>query len=637
MRTTEKIRRTDLGATMIDPAGVSFRVWSPGQEEVSVEVLSPGGSRLIPLTKGASGYFTGTAEDVRPGDLYFYVLGRKDRYPDPASRFQPKGVHSPSQVVDPEEFFWDDNEWRGISLRDLIIYELHTGTFTHEGTFESVIPRLDYLADLGITAIELMPVAQFPGNRNWGYDGVYPFAPQNTYGGPAGLKKLINSAHKKGLAVVLDVVYNHLGPEGNYLGRYGPYFTDRYKTPWGDAINFDGPYSDEVRRFFIENALYWIGEFHVDGLRLDAVHGIFDFSARHFLKDLCDEVHSYAKILGRKVRVIAESDLNDARIINPQEIGGHGLDAQWNDDFHHSLHALVTGEKSGYYEDFGKMEHLEKAFRDGFVYAGQYSHYRKRRHGNSSKDRPAEQFIVFSQSHDQVGNRMAGDRLSGTLSFEELKLVAGAVIFSAFTPLIFMGEEYGETSPFCYFTSHSDPDLSQAVKEGRKKEFAAFGWKGNVPDPQDEKTFLDSKLDTDLSERGTYKLLYEFYRELIRLRKEIPALRNRVKENREVRGLEGHDALYIISRVNNDEAFCLYNFGDNILNACFALPEGRWKKVIESSAARWGGTGGRAPGDIGLNEGKTSLSIAPYSFVLYRIFLKKGLDGALSRPGAPVV
>ena len=623
MRATEKIRRTDLGATVIGPEGVSFRVWSPGKEEVSVEVLSPGGSRLIQLGKGVRGYFAGTAEDVRAGDLYFYVLDRKDRFPDPASRFQPEGVHGPSQVIDPDEFFWDDDTWRGKPLRDFLIYELHTGTFTHEGTFESVIPRLDYLSDLGITAIELMPVAQFPGNRNWGYDGVYPFAPQNTYGGPAALKKLINSAHKKGLAVVLDVVYNHLGPEGNCLGRYGPYFTDRYRTPWGDAINFDGPYSDEVRHFFIENALYWIREFHVDGLRLDAVHGIFDFSAGHFLRELCDAVRLHAKMLGREVQIIAESDLNDARIINPKEVGGHGLDAQWNDDFHHSLHALLTGDERGYYADFGKMEHLAKAFREGFVYTGQYSRHRRRRHGNTPEHRPSYQFIVFSQSHDQVGNRLEGDRLSRTLSFEELKLVAGAVIFSPFTPLIFMGEEYGETAPFRYFTSHSDPDLAQSVREGRKKEFAAFEWNGDIPDPQDERTFFDSKLGHALSERGTHKLLYEFYRELIRLRKEIPALRNPVKENRDVRGLEDHVALYMRSQVKDDVVFCLYNFGDNILNTCFALPEGAWKKVIESSAARWGGTGGLAPEDIEQDKGKISLSLAPCSFVLYRV-LRKG-------------
>lgn len=442
MQAAQKIRKQGIGATIVGSEEVLFKIWAPGKKHVSVKILS-GNRRLIRLTKDKKGYFTGVSKDVRTGDLYLYVLDHDDICPDPASRFQPEGVYGPSEVVDPGEFKWSDGKWRGIPLKDFIIYELHTGTFTKEGTFESVIPRLDYLTDLGITAIELMPVAQFPGNRNWGYDGVCPFAPQNTYGGPTGLKKLINSAHKKGLGVVLDVVYNHLGPEGNYLGRFGPYFTGRYRTPWGKAVNFDGPYSDEVRHFFIENALYWVEEFHVDGLRLDAVHGIFDFSARHFLTDLCEEVHSHARRLGREVAVIAESDLNDARIISPPEMGGYGLDAQWDDDFHHALHTLLTGEDKGYYEDFGKTEHLEKAFREGFVYTGQYSRYRKRRHGNSPKNRPPSQFIVFSQSHDQVGNRMAGDRPDLTLSFEKMKLAAGVVIFSPFIPLLFMGEEYG--------------------------------------------------------------------------------------------------------------------------------------------------------------------------------------------------
>lgn len=524
-------------------------------------------------------------------------------------------------MVDPGEFLWDDYEWRGISPRDLIIYELHTGTFTKEGTFESIIPRLDYLADLGITAIELMPVAQFPGNRNWGYDGVYPFAPQNTYGGPSGLKKLINAAHKKGLAVILDVVYNHLGPEGDYLGRYGPYFTDRYRTPWGEAVNFDGPYSDEVRHFFIKNALYWVDEFHIDALRLDAVHGIFDFSAQHFLRELCDSVHLHAQSLGREVSVIAESDLNDARIINPPEIGGHGLDAQWNDDFHHSLHALITGERTGYYEDFGKMEHLEKAFGEGFIYTGQYSRYRKRRHGNSSKDRPADQFIVFSQSHDQIGNRMAGDRLSQTHSIEKLKLAAGVVIFSPCIPLLFMGEEYGETAPFCYFISHSDHDLVQAVREGRKKEFASFGWGDDIPDPQEEKTFFDSKLAFDFSEKG--KALYRFYRELIRLRKEIPALHRTRKEDIETHCLEDDKALLVRRWCNQDQVFSFYNFGERVFNGNLVLPDVTWEKKLESSSREWGGSRNTSPEKIESHNGNISLRIAPQSFVLYRM-LKAG-------------
>jgi maltooligosyltrehalose trehalohydrolase len=358
------------------------------------------------------------------------------------------------------------------------------GTFTPEGTFEAIIPHLDELRELGITAVELMPVAQFPGTRNWGYDGVYPFAVQNSYGGPEGLKRLVNACHGRGIAVVLDVVYNHLGPEGNYLWDFGPYFTDRYKTPWGSAINFDGPHSDPVRRLFIENALYWVTEFRMDGLRIDAVHGILDFSAYPFLEELASAVHEKAERLNRRVYVIAESDLNDTRVIRSRELGGYGLDAQWNDDFHHALHTLLTEDQTGYYQDFGRLGDLVKAFREGFVCSGQYSSYRRRRHGNSSRDIPAGCFVVFAQNHDQVGNRMRGERLSQLVCRERMKLAAGVVFLSPFIPLLFMGEEYGETAPFPYFISHSDADLVEAVRRGRREEFAAFGWSQEPPDPQ---------------------------------------------------------------------------------------------------------------------------------------------------------
>ncbi len=617
MRPTEDIWKLDLGATVIDPKGVSFKVWAPERDDVSVKIVSGRKAREIPLEKDEKGYFTGVVDGVGAGDLYVYVLDQENYYPDPASRFQPEGVHGPSQVIDPYEFSWNDEEWKVTSRKDFIIYELHVGTFTREGTFESIIPRLDYLKDLGITAIELMPVAQFPGSRNWGYDGAYPFAPQNTYGGHRGLKELINECHKKGLAVILDVVYNHLGPEGNYLGRYGPYFTNRYKTPWGEAINFDGPYSGEVRRFFIDNALYWIYEYHIDALRLDAVHGIFDFSARHFLEELSDAVHSCARRLRREVAVIAESDLNDARIIKPRKSGGYGLDAQWNDDFHHALYALMTGESVGYYEDFGKIAHLEKAFREGFVYTGQYSQYRRRRHGNSSKGRAADQFIVFSQSHDQVGNRMAGDRLSKTQSLEKLKLAAGAVILSPFIPLLFMGEEYGETAPFSYFISHSDPALVRAVRDGRRREFLSFRWEGEIPDPQDEKTFFASKLTFDLSGRG--EVLFRFYRELIRLRKEIPALHHTAKKDIESQCFEDHRALLVRRRHGEDCVFILFNLGEDSCNIKTGLPVGTWVKMMESSSGKWAGNYNSASDTLESQARGVSLRLSPYSFVLYRL------------------
>lgn len=609
--------KSDMGALVIDRGKVFCKVWAPEIKKLSVKIISNNEIKVIPLEKDQWGYFKGIAENVFAGDRYFYLLDDKNRYPDPASRFQPEGVHGPSQVIDPDEFRWEDNEWGRIPLKDFIIYELHVGTFTGEGTFKAIVPYLDYLKKLGITSVELMPVAQFPGNRNWGYDGVYPFAPQNSYGGPKGLKTLVNACHKKGLAVVLDVVYNHLGPEGNYLSNFGPYFTDRYKTPWGDAINFDGPYSDEVRQFFISNALYWITEYHIDALRIDAIHGIFDFSAKHFLQELGEAVHKQAEALGKHIYVIAESDLNDARVINPVEVGGYGLDAQWNDDFHHALHTLITGESNGYYEDFGKTEHLGKALREGFVYSGQYSNYRRRRHGSSSKDRPACQFIVFSQNHDQVGNRAMGDRLSRIHSTEKLKLAAGVAILSPYIPLLFMGEEYGETSPFQYFVSHSDKALIEAVRKGRQEEFASFEWKGEAPDPQAESTFLNSKINIKLHQQGKHDVLFKFYKELIRLRKEIPVLCNLIKEDMEVKDFEEEKALFVRRWFKGDEVFSLYNFNEKDMKIKLMLPEGTWERILDSSSEDWGGSGVLSEQRIESYGSEIYISIKPYCFVFY--------------------
>jgi maltooligosyltrehalose trehalohydrolase len=402
-----------------------------------------------------------------------------------------------------------------------VTYELHVGTFTREGTFASAVPRLDDLASLGVTTVELMPVAQFSGERNWGYDGVFPFAVQNSYGGPAGLREFVNSAHARGIAVILDVVYNHLGPEGNYAGEFGPFFTHRYCTPWGQAINFDGPESDPVRAFFIQNALYWLEEFHVDGLRLDAVHGIFDSSAHHFLAELNEHVQALASRTGRRLSVIAESDLNDARLLRPPEQGGYGLDAQWSDDFHHSLHTLLTRESSGYYRDFGSLEDLETVMRDGWRYSGQYSEFRRRRHGNSPAGIPRPKFVVFSQNHDQVGNRARGERLSELVDFESLKLAAGVTLLSPFVPLIFMGEEYGESHPFQYFTSHSNSHLIDAVRKGRREEFASFEWEEDIPDPQSKETFERAILDYAQKDEEPHRTLWNFYRSLIAMRKEF--------------------------------------------------------------------------------------------------------------------
>ena len=585
-----------VGATYLGQQACRFRVWAPRLAPVGVRLL--GTDRLVPLEKSGRGYHEAIVEDVRPGDLYYFRLGPEIERPDPASRFQPQGVHGPSAVID-SQFVWDDADWSGMALTDYIIYELHVGTFTSAGTFEAVIPQLDYLAELGITAVELMPVAQFPGTRNWGYDGVFPFAVHDSYGGPEGLKKLVNACHRRGLAVILDVVYNHLGPEGNYLGDFAPYFTERYRSPWGPALNFDGPWSDEVRKLFIQNALYWLGEFRIDALRLDAVHAILDHSPFTFLEELSVEVEREAKRLNRQMFLIAESADNNARLLRSRERGGFALDGQWNDDFHHSLRTLLTGERDGYYQDYGDFAQFVKAYREGFVYSGEYSPFRRRRHGSWSRDIPARQFVVFSQNHDQVGNRMLGDRLTQTVSFEQLKLAAGLVMLAPFTPLLFMGEEYGETAPFPYFVSHSDPDLIESVRRGRRLEFASFEWQGKMPDPQDETTFLSAKLRHELRNGGEHKILLEFYRELIGLRKRLPALARSDKNGMEVKGYSNEKVLAVERWRAEDRAFMLANLGDVETSVEVFSTGGHWRKILDSAASRWRGPGSPLADDFG--------------------------------------
>jgi maltooligosyltrehalose trehalohydrolase len=524
-------------------------------------------------------------------------------------------VFGPSQVTG-IDFDWTDYDWKDPPLCDYVIYELHVGTFTPEGTFEAVIPYLDSLVELGITAIELMPVAQFPGNRNWGYDGVFPFAVQNSYAGPNGLKRLVDACHQKGLAVVLDVVYNHLGPEGNCLAHYGPYFTDRYHTPWGKALNFDGPYSDEVRRYFIENALYWYYEYHFDALRLDALHAILDMSPVPFIQELANSSHELGKRLGRNLCVIGESAANDARLIREVERGGYGLDAQWNDDFHHALHTMLTGERTGYYQDYGCLEHLAKGYTDGFIYTGEYSPYHRRKHGSPSRDISATRFVIFAQNHDQVGNRRAGDRLSTIVSFEKLKVAAACYLLAPFVPLLFMGEEYGEPAPFPYFVSHSDPRLVEAVRKGRREEFAAFEWQGELPDPQSEATFNSAMLNHSLAGGGRHKVLRELYRELLRLRREIPALAGLSKDTLEVIAHEEEKLLFIRRWEGKSEAVLIINFGASPVSFNFPIPRGKWRRQLDSAEAKWLGNGSSLPEVID-SDGRTSVPLRPEMFVVF--------------------
>jgi maltooligosyltrehalose trehalohydrolase len=606
--------RPHIGAQQLENSRCRFCVWAPAASSVEAVIAGPR-ERSVALLRSEDGYFSAEVENISSGSLYRYRLdGQKDR-PDPASRFQPEGVHGPSAVLD-AAFEWEDGDWRGLPMHRYVIYELHVGTFTADGTFDAILPYLAELKELGVTAIELMPVAQFPGSRNWGYDGVCPFAVQNSYGGPAGLKRLVNACHKRGLAVVLDVVYNHLGPEGNYLAEFGPYFTDRYKTPWGLALNFDGPDSDHVRHYFTENAMYWITEFHIDALRLDAVHAILDYSPYPFLQQLADEVRRQASSRNREICLIPESAANDARLIRGHDQFGFGFHAQWNDDFHHALRTVLTQESAGYYADYGKFGQLTKAFREGFVYSGEYSPFRRRRHGISSKDIPAERFVVFSQNHDQVGNRMLGERLTQLVSFEELKLAAAAVILPPFVPLLFMGEEYGEQAPFQYFISHGDPVLIEAVRAGRREEFASFAWAGEPPDPQDEETFLRAKLNHQLKRDGKFRILWDFYRELLRLRRELPALTVLSKERSEVLGYDDQRVLLLRRSGDSDVATTILNFNQAPVSLRIAMGAGRWRKALDSAEPRWAGAGGTLPLEFEGGE-DAELQLPPSSAALF--------------------
>ncbi|SIT74262.1 malto-oligosyltrehalose trehalohydrolase [Pontibacter indicus] len=587
----------EIGAHYSPEKGTLFTVWAPAAEQV--DVVLKDNDKIMPLQREAFGYWTGLSEVTGPGALYTFRLDGETERPDPASQHQPDGVHEPSAVVDHTAFAWTDKSWKPLPLEQYIIYELHVGTFSEEGTFQGVIDKLPDLVDLGITAIELMPVAQFPGSRNWGYDGVYPSAVQNSYGGPDGLKELVNACHAAGIAVVLDVVYNHLGPEGNYLNDFGPYFTDKYNTPWGKSLNFDDAHSDHVRNFFIQNALLWLRDYHIDALRLDAVHAILDTGAKHFLQELQEHVEHLEQQLGRHFILIAESDLNDVRVINPMEKGGYGLAAQWSDDFHHAVHALLTGEDSGYYSDFGKLEQLQKALQHGFVYDGLYSEHRKRTFGSDATANPARQFVVCSQNHDQVGNRMLGERLTQLVSDDLLKVAAGLVLLSPFTPMLFMGEEYGEENPFLYFVSHSDKDLVEAVRNGRKEEFSAFAWQGEAPDPQSEETFNKSKLQRSYEHSEKHRQLRDFYKALIKLRKSAPALARPDKTRLHVSADHHTQVLHLIHSGESPYLYTLFNISNQPQKIQLVKEVGAdWELVLSSVESRYGGEGMELPQQV---------------------------------------
>jgi maltooligosyltrehalose trehalohydrolase len=551
----------------------TFRVWAPDAHQVDVDVR---GSRYA-LVRDDWGWWTAGVADAGPGDDYQFIVDGGDALPDPRSSFQPGGVHGPSRLIDHGAYVWNDAGWRGFALRDAVIYELHTGTFTQAGTFDGVVERLDHLVTLGVNAIELMPVGEFAGVRGWGYDGVDLFAPHHAYGGPEALKRLVDACHARGVAVVIDVVYNHVGPEGNYLGMFGPYFTKRYATPWGDAMNYDGPDSDEVRAFVIDNALMWLRDYHCDGLRLDAVHEIVDTSATHILEEVVTRVEALRDEVGRELWVIAESDLNDPRLVRDRVLGGYGVSAQWSDNFHHAVHALLTGESNGYYADFGSPNDVCTALRQGFVYTGQYSHFRRRRFGRPVGELPLHRFLGYAQNHDQVGNRAAGDRLCQVVSAGRARIAAALALLAPFVPLLFQGEEWAASTPFQYFTDFGDRALQQAVSAGRRHEFRDFGWAPEaVPDPTALETFTRSRLLWEEVSRREHAAMLDWYRALIALRKATPRLRESLPA--EVRAWHDEDRSLLF--YENAGLFMVCNLG----NAPADIGEAAGSQLVLSSA-----------------------------------------------------
>ncbi len=569
-----------------------------------MRLYDAGGERDEPLTATDDGYFSAVVGGLAEPPTYRYVLSG-DGYADPVSRWQPEGVHGPSRAVDVEAFEWADEDFMAPALRDLVIYELHVGTFTDDGTFDAAIGRLHELADLGVTAVEIMPVAAFPGERNWGYDGVFPYAVQDSYGGPAGLQRFVAACHAERLAVILDVVYNHLGPEGAVHEHFAPYFTDVYKTPWGAAVNVAERGSDQVRCYFIDNAVMWLRDFHIDGLRFDAIHGIVDPTAVPFLEELTESLRGVGRQRGHAPLLIAESGDNNPRVVTSCQDGGLGFDAQWNDDFHHSLHALLTGEREGYYQDFGRLDQLARAITEGFVFSGQYSGFRGRRHGTSARGVPADRFVNFAQNHDQIGNRADGDRLTTLLEPAQCRLAVAVLLLTPGVPLLFMGEEYAETAPFHYFVDHSDPKLLDAVRRGRAEEFDRAV---DTLDPADPRTFEHSRLNWSRRDAPDGKAVLGLHQALLAARRNHPIIT--APQPREHLAVAVGDVLMLDRRSDDGSMFAAFNFSADPVTVPLPPPVSTWRWVMDSD--NLDGIGPSADGPV--PEG--CLSLVPYGFAL---------------------